>query len=58
MSCLQCRHAHDSLQSCAAFPAGIPFDVAAGFHSHETAIPGDNGIRFEPAADTREADNG
>lgn len=32
---------------CAAFPKGIPFEVAYGTNLHHTAVPGDHGIRYE-----------
>ena len=34
--------------SCAAFPVGIPRDIAAGTFDHIHPHPGDGGIRFEP----------
>lgn len=32
---------------CAAFPKGIPTDIAYGTNKHDKPFPGDNGIRFE-----------
>ena len=32
---------------CAAFPDGIPFDIAWGDNLHTTPHPGDRGIQFE-----------
>lgn len=34
---------------CAAFPDGIPEDITRLRVRHNTAYPGDNGIRFEAA---------
>ena len=57
--CSICRYKHkDSLTyrksfpTCDAFPNGIPEAVRKNKMDHRRAIAGDNGIRFEPAADT------
>ena len=57
--CSICRYKHkDSLTyrksfpTCDAFPNGIPEAVRKNKMDHRKAIAGDNGIRFELAADT------
>jgi hypothetical protein len=35
--------------TCAAFPDGIPQDIAEGAFDHANPHAGDHGIRFEPA---------
>ena len=37
---------------CIAFPDGIPEEILLGEHDHKTPYPGDNGIRFEPKAES------
>lgn len=32
---------------CAAFPNGIPDEIAYGSNLHKTPVPGDRGIRYE-----------
>ena len=51
----RCRHftgvvGEDEAQqhvTCAAFPDGIPEDIAYGDNKHLTPYPNDNGIRYE-----------
>lgn len=33
---------------CAAFPQGIPQEIAYGDNPHTEPYPGDNGIQYEP----------
>ena len=39
---------------CAAFPDGIPPEIAYGDNPHTEPVPGDHGIRFEPGAPAEE----
>lgn len=48
--CLECKH-YLGGWICAAFPEGIPAEVATGLHDHEKPYPGDRGIRWEPWPD-------
>jgi hypothetical protein len=57
--CSICKYKHhDSLTyrksfpTCDAFPNGIPEAVRKNKMDHRQAIAGDNGVRFELAADT------
>jgi len=45
--CFDCAHFdnHKGL-TCDAFPDGIPKELMYGYVTHETAYPGDNGMRF------------
>src|SRR5690242_12229504 len=54
--CLACRHLHLSESdprrlACAAFPRGLPVLMLDGTADHRYPVPGDGGIRFEPAED-------
>ena len=46
--CHLCIHKFSGIPGCAAYPRGIPHNLAAGVVLHEEPYPGDNGIRFEP----------
>jgi hypothetical protein len=53
--CLSCAHLRPStdetkIDSCDAFPNGIPREIYFGGRSHRRPYPGDHGIRFEPVA--------
>jgi hypothetical protein len=57
--CSICRYKHQdtlnyrkSFPTCDAFPNGIPEAVRKNRIDHRRMISGDNGIHFEPAADT------
>jgi hypothetical protein len=57
--CSICRFKHcdtlnyrKSLPTCDAFPNGVPEAVRKNPLDHRREIPGDNGIRFELAAET------
>jgi hypothetical protein len=57
--CSICRYKHpDTLDyrkrfpTCDAFPNGIPEAVRKNHLDHRRPISGDNGIHFDPAADT------
>ncbi|HEY7033617.1 MAG TPA: hypothetical protein VH482_19930 [Thermomicrobiales bacterium] len=47
--CDYCRHrVFLPHRSCAAFPGGIPMPIWRGRHNHQSAYPGDHGIRYSP----------
>ena len=49
--CCYCKHMRGSFRTqatCAAFPGGIPQQIASGEVEHTIPVPGDHGIRFEP----------
>lgn len=57
--CSICRYKHPdtlayrkSFPTCDAFPHGIPEPVRKNRIDHRKAVSGDNGLRFELAADT------
>jgi hypothetical protein len=41
-----------SFPTCDAFPNGIPKAIRKNSIDHRKPLPGDNGIRFEPAEDS------
>jgi hypothetical protein len=43
------------VDTCAAFPDGIPEEILVGRFNHRAAHPGDNGIQFDP--EDEEADH-
>lgn len=45
--CHLCLHKFRGRPGCAAYPSGIPHDLAIGNVLHEDPYPGDQGIRFE-----------
>ena len=48
--CMSCRHYHQeaSMDSCDAFPDGIPSEILDKTLDHRKPYPGDQGIRWEP----------
>jgi hypothetical protein len=51
--CYWCAHFQGG-EKCRAFrKKPIPDAILNNFHDHNTAYPGDNGIRFEPIKDKR-----
>jgi len=57
--CSICKHKHqdsltfrNSFPTCDAFPNGIPEVIRKNRIDHRKALAGDNGIRFELAADS------
>ena len=47
-ACAACRHYRPGSGSCAAFPGGIPIEIASGQLDHVRPRGGDGGTRFEP----------
>lgn len=48
--CARCRHLTNGLdRRCRAFPEGIPLMIWSGAQAHRAPLPGDRGVRFEPA---------
>ena len=47
-NCYECRHIHDDLETCDAYPDAIPSEFLYGFEVHDHPHPGDHGIQFEP----------
>ena len=50
--CVVCRRLHRRRTgplSCDAYPQGIPRPILDGRSDHRGPLPGDDGIRFEPA---------
>ena len=49
-SCSNCKY-HDGFHRCAAFPAGIPWEIKTGQFDHTKPYPHDGGIRYEPRSE-------
>jgi hypothetical protein len=45
--CASCRHYRPSDVACAAFPDGIPYEIATNQVSHRQPYEGDGGVRYE-----------
>jgi hypothetical protein len=43
--CHRCAH-HRGVETCRAFPDGIPYEILGGDVDHTRPYPGDNGITF------------
>lgn len=52
--CHLCRHKYAGKPGCAAFPYGIPHDLAIGNVMHDKPFAGDQGIMFEERRKTTE----
>lgn len=48
--CHRCKHRRD-VDTCNAFPNGIPTEILVGDFDHRNPYPGDGGIQFEPIED-------
>ncbi len=48
--CAGCKHRIGDLRDpkCAAFPAGIPWDILLSKADHRAPFPGDGGVTFDP----------
>jgi hypothetical protein len=58
--CVGCAHYHRESQehmSCAAFPQGIPQEIAEGKLVHRHAYAGDNDLRYTPRPVPRDDSN-
>lgn len=53
--CVNCQHFR-LLQTCRAFPDGIPEPIMLGDFNHEEAYDGDNGILFAEVDDDEHID--
>ena len=47
IQCLSCAHVAPDLQTCKAFPGGIPSAIKAGDADHRHPFPGDGGVLYE-----------
>jgi hypothetical protein len=47
-NCFVCKHMHDDLRTCEAYPDGIPTEFLYLDEVHNRPHPGDHGIQFEP----------
>jgi hypothetical protein len=54
--CIDCSR-YEGLNTCEAYPDGIPVEIITGEHDHTEPFPGDNGIRFEAIQDVAEDTN-
>lgn len=45
--CKFCKHFQPAELTCAAFPEGIPVEIATGKNFHTEPVEGDGGIQFE-----------
>ena len=54
--CMSCKHWDaNNMMLCKAYPAGIPWPILSGEVGHTQALPGDNGIQFEPVKEPANA---
>jgi len=46
-NCFECCHLHDDMETCDAYPDGVPTELLYLDRSHDRPHAGDHGIQFE-----------
>ncbi|MCC7494987.1 MAG: hypothetical protein IT204_21745 [Fimbriimonadaceae bacterium] len=54
--CQICQHYRDGTGTCGAFPAGIPSEILEYRADHRLPFAGDQGLRYERAADVDDSE--